>query len=88
MVSSRGMVAGAAGMVDYCVAVSALVKRFGALVGSVLAYLAWDCDRGGRVVAFRQMSTESPIPSLNLHGLKEKRLRDYTVRFGFGASIS
>lgn len=34
------------------------------------------------------MSTGSPIPSLNLHGLKEKRPRDYTVRFGFGASIS
>lgn len=41
VVSSRGMVAGAAGMVAYCVAASALVKRFGALAGSVLAYLAW-----------------------------------------------
>ena len=40
-VSSRGMVAGAMGMVAYCVAASALVKRFGALGGSVLAYLAW-----------------------------------------------
>jgi hypothetical protein len=28
-------------MVAYCVAASALVKRFGALGGSVLAYLAW-----------------------------------------------
>jgi hypothetical protein len=34
------------------------------------------------------MSAESPIPNLNLRGLKEKRLRDYTVRFAFGASIS
>jgi phosphoglycerol transferase MdoB-like AlkP superfamily enzyme len=34
------------------------------------------------------MSAESPIPSLDLHGLKEKKLRDYTVRFAFGASIS
>jgi hypothetical protein len=40
-VSSRGMVAGAVGMVAYCVAASALVRRFGALGGSVLAYVAW-----------------------------------------------
>jgi hypothetical protein len=40
-VSSRGMVAGAVGMVAYCVAASALVRRFGALGGSVLAYFAW-----------------------------------------------
>jgi len=40
-ISSRGMIAGSAGMVVYCVAASALVKRFGALGGSVLAYVAW-----------------------------------------------
>ena len=40
-VSSRGMIAGAVGMVVYCVAASLLVRRFGALGGSLLAYLAW-----------------------------------------------
>jgi hypothetical protein len=40
-VSSRGMIAGSVGMAVYCVAASALVKRFGALGGSVLAYVAW-----------------------------------------------
>jgi uncharacterized membrane protein (GlpM family) len=40
-VSSRGMIAGAVGMIAYCVAASALVKRFGALGGSALAYVAW-----------------------------------------------
>ena len=40
-VSSRGMIAGAVGMVVYCIAASALVKRLGALGGSVLAYVAW-----------------------------------------------
>jgi Protein of unknown function (DUF3147) len=39
--SSRGMIAGSVGMAVYCVAASALVKRFGALGGSVLAYVAW-----------------------------------------------
>jgi uncharacterized membrane protein (GlpM family) len=40
-VSSRGMIAGAVGMVVYCVAASVFVKRLGALGGSVLAYAAW-----------------------------------------------
>jgi hypothetical protein len=40
-VSSRGMIAGAFGMVAYCIAASALVKRFGAGVGSVVAYVFW-----------------------------------------------
>jgi|SRR5712671_2233041 len=40
-VSSRGMIAGAAGMVAYCIATSALVKRFGAVAGSALAYVFW-----------------------------------------------
>jgi hypothetical protein len=40
-VSSRGMIAGAAGMVAYCIAASALVKRFGAGAGSALAYVFW-----------------------------------------------
>jgi len=40
-VSSRGMIAGAVGMVAYCVAATALVKRFGATAGSVLAWIFW-----------------------------------------------
>ena len=40
-VSSRGMIAGAVGMVAYCTAASVLVKRFGAGVGSVLAWVFW-----------------------------------------------
>jgi hypothetical protein len=39
--SAHGMIAGAVGMVCYCIAASALVKRFGALGGSVLAWVAW-----------------------------------------------
>jgi len=35
------MIAGAAGMVAYCIAASALVQRFGAVAGSVLAYAFW-----------------------------------------------
>jgi Sec-independent protein secretion pathway component TatC len=34
------------------------------------------------------MSDQSPIPRLNLHGLKGKSPKDYLVRFAFGASIS
>lgn len=40
-VASRGMIAGAVGMVAYCVAASALVRRFGAGAGSALAYVFW-----------------------------------------------
>jgi hypothetical protein len=40
-VSSRGMIAGAVGMVAYCVAATALVKRFGAGAGSVVAWIFW-----------------------------------------------
>ena len=39
--ASHGMVAGAVGMICYTIAASALVKRFGALAGSVLAWFAW-----------------------------------------------
>jgi hypothetical protein len=35
------MIAGAVGMIAYCVAASFLVKRFGAVVGSVMAWTAW-----------------------------------------------
>jgi len=34
------------------------------------------------------MSAQSPIPRLSLRGLKEKKPRDYIVRFAFGAAIS
>jgi hypothetical protein len=34
------------------------------------------------------MSDQSPIPSLNPQGLKDKSPKDYLVRFGFGAAIS
>jgi uncharacterized membrane protein (GlpM family) len=40
-ISSRGMIAGAVGMIAYCVAASFLVKRFGAIAGSVMAWAAW-----------------------------------------------
>ena len=40
-ISSRGMIAGAVGMIAYCTAASILVKRFGAGVGSVLAWVFW-----------------------------------------------
>jgi len=40
-ISSRGMIAGAVGMIAYCVAASFLVERFGAIPGSVLAWGAW-----------------------------------------------
>ena len=40
-VSSRGMIAGAVGMIAYCIAATVLVKRFGALTGSVTAWVAW-----------------------------------------------
>jgi uncharacterized membrane protein (GlpM family) len=39
--SSRGMIAGAVGMIVYCIAATALVKRFGAGVGSVMGWVAW-----------------------------------------------
>lgn len=39
--SAHGMIAGAAGTVCYCIAASVLVKRFGALGGSALAWVAW-----------------------------------------------
>jgi hypothetical protein len=35
------MIAGAVGMIAYCVAASFLVKRFGAIAGSVMAWAAW-----------------------------------------------
>jgi hypothetical protein len=40
-ISSRGMIAGAVGMIAYCVAASFLVKRFGAIPGSVVAWAVW-----------------------------------------------
>jgi len=38
--SAHGMIAGAAGMIACCVAATMLVKRFGALGGSILAWVA------------------------------------------------
>jgi len=34
------------------------------------------------------MRDQSPIPRLNLEGLKGKSHKAYLVRFGFGAAIS
>jgi CDP-diglyceride synthetase len=34
------------------------------------------------------MSESSPIPKLNLQGLKDKKPKDYLLRFAFGAAIS
>jgi hypothetical protein len=34
------------------------------------------------------MSDTSPIPRINFHGLKDKKPKDYLLRFVFGASIS
>jgi uncharacterized membrane protein (GlpM family) len=39
--AAEGMIAGAAGMVGYCIAASYLVERFGSVVGSAMAWLAW-----------------------------------------------
>jgi hypothetical protein len=35
------MIAGAVGMIAYCVAASFLVKRFGAIPGSVVTWAVW-----------------------------------------------
>jgi hypothetical protein len=40
-VSSRGMIAGATGMIAYSIAASFFVKRFGATAGSIMAWAAW-----------------------------------------------
>jgi uncharacterized membrane protein (GlpM family) len=40
-ISAQGMVAGAVGMIAYCIAATFLVERFGAVVGSALAWIAW-----------------------------------------------
>jgi len=34
------------------------------------------------------MSEQSPIPTINSRGLKDRSPKDYRVRFGFGAAIS
>jgi uncharacterized membrane protein (GlpM family) len=39
--AATGMIAGAIGMVAYCVAASYAVQRFGAVAGSALAWVAW-----------------------------------------------
>jgi hypothetical protein len=41
----------------------------------------------GRVLAVHAVS-ERPVPKLNLQGLKDKKPKDYLLRFVFGASIS
>jgi hypothetical protein len=43
---------------------------------------------GGGVLAFHPMSDTSPIPRIELQGLKNKKPKDYLLRFAFGASIS
>jgi hypothetical protein len=40
-ISSKGMIAGAVGMIAYCVAASFLVKWLGAIPGSIMAWAAW-----------------------------------------------
>ena len=40
-VAATGMVAGAVGMVAYCTAAAFLVRRFGAVTGSMLSWVAW-----------------------------------------------
>lgn len=39
-VAATGMIAGAVGLVAYCIAATFLVKRFGAVVGSLVAWIA------------------------------------------------
>ena len=39
--SANGMIAGAIGMVGYCIAASFLVERFGARLGSAVSWLVW-----------------------------------------------
>ena len=40
-ISSSGMIAGAVGTIAYCVTATFLVRRFGAIPGSVMAWGAW-----------------------------------------------
>lgn len=44
--AAMGMLAGAMGMVAYCVAASYTVERFGAVAGSALAGVAWLAGAG------------------------------------------
>ena len=39
--AAGGMIAGAVGMVGYCISASVLVERFGSAAGSALAWLVW-----------------------------------------------
>jgi|SRR5207302_4656882 len=48
---AQGMLAGSAGMVAYCVTSLLLINRLHALVGSILAWLAWFAVAGGLFLA-------------------------------------
>ncbi|TMD20092.1 MAG: DUF3147 family protein [Chloroflexi bacterium] len=51
---AQGMLIGSAGMVAYCLASLYLIERLHALVGSILAWLAWLLVAGGLYVALER----------------------------------
>ena len=51
---AQGMLIGSAGMVAYCLASLYLIERLHALVGSILAWLAWLLVAGGIYVALER----------------------------------
>ena len=48
---AQGMLIGSAGMVAYCLVSLYLINRLHALVGSILAWLAWFAVAGGLYLA-------------------------------------
>ena len=48
---AQGMLIGSAGMIAYCVVSLLLIDRLHALLGSVLAWLAWFAVAGGLFLA-------------------------------------
>src|SRR5437016_1562819 len=51
---AQGMLIGSAGMIAYCLASLYLVERLHALLGSILAWLAWLLVAGGLYVALER----------------------------------
>jgi hypothetical protein len=49
---AQGMLIGSAGILAYCVVSLYLIQRLHALVGSILAWLAWFAVVGGLYLAF------------------------------------
>src|SRR3954452_25583332 len=98
----EGMVAGAVGMVIYCVLATVLMRRWGAVRGAASALAGWFAGAlltGAAVSAlptaaavavpgYLRQTQDRPAVECQPRRLRDVTVRQLALRFGFGAGVS